>query len=124
MYTAERDMITDHRNIKTIKRNIITEIRNVPTEKRNIITSKRYITTTIRNIDTSIKERKTSYKKTLLLTWVSQDAGLKATLGRFSQVEDFFHARSSVLVVPHLAKPFPVGRNINQTLCKKTTKLI
>ena len=103
-------MITDHRNIKTTKRNIITKIRNVFTEKGNIRTSKGYITTTKRNIITSIRYHQTS-KKTLLLTWVSQDAGLKATLGRFSQVEDFFHARSSVLVVPHLAKPFPVVGN-------------
>jgi len=36
---------------------------------------------------------------------------LKAAPGRFSQVEDFFHARSSSLVVPHLAKPFPVSGN-------------
>ena len=69
-------MITDHRNIKTTKRNIITKIRNVFTEKGNIRTSKGYITTTKRNIITSIRYHQTS-KKTLLLTWVLQDAGLK-----------------------------------------------
>lgn len=54
------------------------------------------------------KNEKLKEKKARRTTWVSQDAGLKAAPGRFSQVEDFFHARSSSLVVPHLAKPFPV----------------
>ena len=56
------------------------------------------------------KKRKIKGKKARRTTWVSQDAGLKAASGRFSEVEDFFHARSSSLVVPHLAKPFPVIR--------------
>ena len=57
------------------------------------------------------KNEKLQEKKARRTTWVSQDAGLKAAPGRFSQVEDFFHARSSSLVDPHLAKPFPVVRH-------------
>ena len=65
------------------------------------------------------KNEKLKEKKARRTTWVSQDAGLKAAPGRFSQVEDFFHARSSSLVVPHLAKPFPVSGNATQNPSNK-----
>lgn len=67
--------------------------------------------TTIQCLKKSWKLRKKTENNGLQITWVSQDAGLKAAPGRFSQVEDFFHARSSSLVVPHLAKPFSVVGN-------------
>ena len=76
-------MIEVYKNIQTTKRDMTTSIRYILTKKRKIITAKGYITTAQRNISNSIKERKTSYKKTLLLTWVLQDAGLKEISEKF-----------------------------------------